>query len=116
MAVCASMVAARLISLASSLAFSVAADRAAVALPPAFFSMLATALSVFLASAFCSPDAAGGGGGGADAADIVLALGAEFITDIGEVTDVADVVDGAATTESTVASPVAETTLAGSLR
>jgi hypothetical protein len=77
--------------------------------------MLATALSVFLASAFCSPDAAGGGGGAA-AADIVLALGAEFITDTGEVTDVADVVDGAATTESTVELPVAETALAGSLR
>jgi hypothetical protein len=35
---------------------------------------------------------------------------------MGEVTDVADVVDGAATTESTVELPVAETTLAGSLR
>ena len=116
MAVCASMVAALLISLASSLAFSVAADRAAAALPPAFFSILATAPSVFLVSAFCSPDAAGGGGGGADAEFIVLALGAELITDIGEVTEVADVVDGAATTESTVALPVADTALAGSLR
>ena len=117
MAVCASMVAARPISLASSLAFSVAATRAAVALPPVFFSTLATAPSVFLASAFCSAAApGGGGGGGADAEFIVPAAGAELTTDIGDVTDVADVVDGVAKTESTVALPVAETTLAGSLR
>jgi hypothetical protein len=35
---------------------------------------------------------------------------------MGDVTEVADVVDGAATTESTVELPVADTTLAGSLR
>ena len=117
MAVCASSVVALPISLASSLAFSVAAALAAVALPPAFFSTLATAPSVFLASARCSAAApGGGGGGGADAEFIVLALGAEFTTDTGEVTDVADVVDGVAKTESTVALPVADTVLAGSLR
>jgi hypothetical protein len=56
--------------------------------------------------------------GGGSAGGLVVELAAEFsfgaVTLVGDVVDVTEVVEGADTTESTVESPVADTTLAGS--
>lgn len=111
LAFCCSIVAARLMSLASSLACAVASFLAASRLPPDFFSTLATAPSVFLASVALASVTAGAGGAEFAAAVVVFdTTGGAEITLVTLVGLVALVVDGAATAELTTGSLMAAAT------